>query len=218
VSKLAQDHDEACRRGAALWGLGPLAGTGATIWKRVIADELERYDEARGRFRNRTADLATWERLNGIGMVLVVAVSQVLAFGERVQNMTGDAQLARALADFNATAGDVKSIRDMAVHLDAYATGEGHRQTNRGRQAGPSVRDAVNPFHSWVSTTFAAEDGTPIEGPEAAILDLGDEQINLHRAGEAAMVLADVIEQTRQRYEQKAEERADELERAMYPR
>lgn len=201
-----------------MWSLGPLAGAGATIWKRVIADELERYDEARGRFRDRRADLATWERLHGIGMLLVVAIDQVLTFGERVRKMTGDAQLARALGDFNATVGDVKALRDIAVHLDAYATGEGHRQTNRGRRNGSPVGDAVNPSHSWVSSTVTLEDGTAVEGPETAFIDLGDERISLHRASRAAMQLADVIERTRARYEQVAEERADAILREIHPR
>jgi|SRR5215207_426276 len=99
----APRHDAALRKAqhklAALGHLGPQAGAGATIWARVVQDELDWHESARERFGT-DPNLETWERLIGTALMLAVAIDQVLAFERRVRGLTGDAALARARERF----------------------------------------------------------------------------------------------------------------------
>ncbi|HEY0344575.1 MAG TPA: hypothetical protein VGC59_08000 [Solirubrobacteraceae bacterium] len=193
-------HEEqrvADHRAAALHALGWRTGAGTAIWARVISDELARHDGARERFRTNTVDREAWERLHGSGLVIVVAIAQVLAFEERVRKLTGDAELTPARAAFDLVGARAGALRDVAAHLDAYAVGEGDRQTGRGRQHEPAVTERhVEQFISWT------ESGD-------TLLALGEDRLNLHAAARAAIVLAPVVEGVRERHLRLVEARAN---------
>ena len=186
---------------AALHALGWQAGAGAAIWTRVITDELDRHDRARERFAANTADREAWERLHGSGLVLVVAIAQVLAFESRLRKMTGDAELAKARRAFDSMNPCAKSIRDVAAHLDAYAVGEGKRQQEG--QSSPVAERHVEQFIFWTDSG-----GT--------VLNLGGEGLNLHSAARAAIVLGEVVERVRERHLALAGQRADAALRCRY--
>jgi hypothetical protein len=126
---------------ASLHTLGWEAGAGATIWARVIRDEFDRHDAARERFASETADLEAWERSHGSGFVLVVAIAQVLAFEGRIRELTGNAESFKARQRFDSAVPRAGALRDIATHLDAYAVGEGNRQTGRGRKHEPRIAE-----------------------------------------------------------------------------
>src|SRR5215207_1436692 len=124
----APRHDAALRKAqhklAALGHLGPQAGAGATIWARVVQDELDWHESARERFGT-GPNLETWERLIGTALMLAVAIDQVLAFERRVRGLTGDAALARARERFDAVGPNAEDLRDLVAHLDAWGNGGG---------------------------------------------------------------------------------------------
>jgi hypothetical protein len=70
-------HREAQEKAAALFHLGWENGAGATIWARVIQDQMALHDSGRERLAADTGDMETWERLYGSALVLVVAVVKV---------------------------------------------------------------------------------------------------------------------------------------------
>ena len=169
---------------AALRNLGSEAGAGATIWARLVQDELGHHESARERFGT-DPDLETWERLIGTALMLAVAIDQVLAFERRVRRLTGDAELAQARERFDAVGPNAETLRDLVAHLDAYAVAEGDRQTDK-RQ--PAVRTRyMSPLIYW-----------PPDG--GTILALGDDQIDLRTTAEAAVDLAQVVERVRVKY------------------
>jgi hypothetical protein len=116
---------------AALHHLGWEQGAGATIWARAVSDELARLQDARERFETDTADLEAWERLHSSALLLIVSIDQVLVFERRVRRLTGDAELQKARAVFEGRVPDIEALRDIVMHLDAYAVGEGNRQTGK---------------------------------------------------------------------------------------
>jgi hypothetical protein len=184
-------------RAAALFSLGWENGAGAAIWARTVRDELARHEAARERFASDSADRQAWERLHGSALMLVVAIDQVLAFEKRVRTITGDAELRRARERFDRAGPQAETIRDIAAHLDAYAVGEGDRQTGRGRQAQPPISESnVTPFISWT-------DGGGTH------LRLADEGLNLRTAAGAAVELAGVVERVRLKYLARAEREAN---------
>jgi hypothetical protein len=118
--------------------------------------------------------------------MVAVAVDQVLAFAERVRRLTGgDAELAEARARFDAASPGAEMLRDIAAHLDAYAAGEGWRQT--GKREPPLSDRYVETFLYW-------GDGG------STMLHLGDQYLELRAAAEAATELATVVEQVRARH------------------
>ena len=132
----AGDQERAEHRAAQLHSLGWEAGAGAAIWARAVSDELARHEAARksyGANLNREA----WERLHSTALMLVVAIDQVLAVEDRVRRLTGDAELARARARFDAVGPRAGALRNLVVHLDHYVVGTGHRQTGK---TGPPIR------------------------------------------------------------------------------
>jgi hypothetical protein len=173
---------------AALRNVGPEAGAGATIWARVVQDELDRHESVREGLGT-DIDLETWERLVGTALMLAVAIDQVLAFEHRVRRLTGDAELARARERFDAIGPNAEALRDLVAHLDAYAVGEGDRQTKDTPR--PVSRPYVSPLIYWGNGG-----GT--------ILALGDDQLNLRTVAEAAVELAQVVERVRVKYLQRA--------------
>jgi hypothetical protein len=185
---------EAEHRAAALDAVGPRSGAGATVWARVVQDVLALHESARERYAN-TPDPETWERLHGTGLMLAVAIDQVLAFERRVWRLTGDAELAEARASFDAVGPDAKELRDLVAHLDEYAVGEGRRQrqTGKGRPLGEQYLQAL---------IFWTDDGT-------TYLDLGDKQLQLGAAAKAAIDLAQVVERVRARGLEQAGQEAD---------
>jgi hypothetical protein len=181
----------------ALFSLGWQNGAGAAIWARTIVDELVRHEAARERFSSDSADREAFERLHGSALVLVVAIDQVLSFERRVCRMTGDAELARARARFDAAQPDADAIRDIAAHLEAYAVGEGDRQTDRGRPGqSPVTEPNVTPLIYWT------------DGGETH-LRLADDELNLPTAARAAVDLAEVAERVRVKYFERAGRDAD---------
>jgi hypothetical protein len=200
------DEDEAARRAAehkaaALHRLGWQEGAGATIWARAVQDNLELHEAARKRFAENTADRETWERLHATTLMLVVAIDQVLAFEHRVRRLTGDAELARARARFDAVASDTRALRDLVAHLDAYAVGEGWRQ--QGRQLPPISETFVTALIWW-------GDGG------GTMVNLGEEQLNLRTAAAAAIELAQVVERVRARHLERAARDANAALRRQY--
>jgi hypothetical protein len=172
------EQREAEHIAASLHALGWEAGAGATIWARVIRDELDRHDAAGRRFASDSADLEAWERLHGSVFVLVVAIAQVLAFEARIRELTGNAESFKARQRFDSSGPRAGALRDIATHLDAYAIGDGDRQTGRGHKHEPPIAEHhVEPFVSWT------------DAPGGTMLDLGGDAINLHAAANAALAL-----------------------------
>jgi hypothetical protein len=95
----------------------------------------------------------------------------------------------------------VEALRDIVIHLDADAVGEGHRQT--GKTLPPIAEKYVSQF-IWY---------TP--GGDVRI-NLGDEHLSLERAARAAISLAEVVECVRAKYLQRAEEEANAALRERY--
>lgn len=133
--------------------------------------------------------------------MLVVAIDQVLAFERRVRRITGDAELAQARARFDALGPDAEALRDLVVHLDSYAAGEGWRQTGHGR---PAISD------QFLATFIYWGNGG------GTILDLGSQQLNLRVAAGAAVDLAVVVERVRAKYLERAEQEANAALRRRY--
>jgi hypothetical protein len=205
-----EEHEAAQRaaehRAAALFSLGWENGAGAGIWARTVLDELGRHEAARERYASDSTDRQAYERLCGSALMLVVAIDQVLAFEKRVRSITGDAELARARERFDRTGPQAETIRDIAAHLDAYAVGEGDRQTEtgRGRPAQPPVTESnVTPFIFWTNGG-----GTRLQ--------LADEELNLRTAAHAAVALAEVVERVRLKYLQRVEREANAALRRRY--
>jgi hypothetical protein len=178
-------HEEAQRaadqRAADLFSLGWENGAGAAIWARAVSDELAHHEEARAQFQSNPADQEAGKRVYSTALMLVVAIDQVLAFECRIRRITGDAELKRALDQFNAVDSHAEAVRDIAAHLDAYAIGEGLRQT--GKKSPPVAERNVTPFIWW--------DGG------ATWLQFADEALNLGTVAQAAVALADVVERVR---------------------
>ena len=191
-------HEERQRaaeqRARDLWSLGWDNGAGAAIWAQAVSDELARHEEARARFAANPADQEAGKRIYSTALLLLVAIDQVLAFECRLRRITGDAELKRALDQFNAVGSDAEPIRDMAAHLDAYAVGEGHRQT--GLKSPPVGQRNVTPLISW-------GDGG------ATLLQLADEALNLRTVAQAAVALADVVESVRLKHLERTERDAN---------
>jgi hypothetical protein len=187
---------------AALHNVGWETGAGVTIWARATKDVLALHQSARERFAANTADLEAWERLHSTALMLVVAIDQVMVFERRVRQLTGDAQLARARARFDAAVGpDAKRLRDLVAHLDEYAVGEGWRQT--GKAMPPVSEQYLATFIYWT-------DGG------ATMLSLGDERLNLQAAANAATDLAQVVEQVRAKHLERVEQEANAAMRRRY--
>ena len=193
------DDDEAAQhdaehKAAALHHVGWETGSGATVWALAVRDALALHDSARERFYANDADHEAWERLHGSALMVAVAVDQVLAFAERVRLLSGgDPELAEALARFEHVCPDAEGLRNIAAHLDEYATGEGWRQT--GRQKPPLSDRYVDTFLYW--------------GGSGTMLKLGDQHLALHPAAEAATKLATVVERVRVRHFYRVGKEAD---------
>ena len=146
-------------KAAALHNVGWQTGAGATIWARAAQDVLAQHESARERFAANTADLETWERLHATALMLAVAIDQVLAFEHRVRRLTGDAELTKARARFDAAFPDATLLRDLVAHLDDYAVGEGERQL--GSVSRHSVSDTSHTSRrSSTGRTMAAQSWT----------------------------------------------------------
>jgi hypothetical protein len=200
------DEDEAARhaaehKAAGLHRIGWEEGAGATIWARAIQDNLELHESARERFAANTADLESWERLHATALMLVVAIDQVLVFERQVSRLTGDAELAEARAQFDAVRPHAKALRHLVAHLDAYAVGEGWRQT--GKQLPPISEKYLTPLIWW-------GDG------EGTMLNLGEERMNLRTAAAAAVKLAQVVERARAEGLKRVEREASAAFRRQY--
>ena len=202
----AMDADEAAQReaeqkAAALFYLSWENGAGATIWARAVQDQLALHESARERFAANTVDLETWERLHGTALLLVVAIDQVLAYERRVRRLTGDAELAQARAHFDAVVPDAEALRDLISHLDEYAVGQGWRQQGKGT---PPIRET-----NLATLVYWGNGG-------GTILNLGDEQLNLRAAANAAIKLAPVVERVRARHLERVEQEANAAARRRF--
>lgn len=197
--KLRAAHDAACEKAAALHTLGPETGTGATIWARAVRDELTHHEEERERWRSGTRSLERWERLNATALLIVFAIDQVLGYERRVCCLTGDAELAKARARFDADCPDADDLRDLVVHLNDYAVGEGIRQQNHEDDKPPEIRD------KYLSTlVYYGESG-------GTMLNLSHHTMNLRTGAEAAIALAPVVERVRAKYLERVEDEANAL-------
>jgi hypothetical protein len=194
------NNERAEHKAVQLHLVGWETGTGAAVWARAVSDELARHESAResyGANPNRQA----WERLHSTTLMLVVAIDQVLAFEHRVRRLTGDAEVARARADFDAACPRASDLRDLVIHLDDYAVGAGRRQTG---EAEPLIEDQYLETFLWWS------DGG------GTILGLADESLNLRRAALAAVELAEVVERVRTKCLERAEREATAARRRRY--
>jgi hypothetical protein len=182
-----RESREAAQRAADLDHLGPNVGAGATIWARAAQDALALQESARARFEASTPDLEVWERFHSSALVVVVAVEQVLAFARSVLSLTGDAELARARARFEARVPHVEAFRDLVAHLDDYAIGLGWSQRPTDDGTPPLITEknlAVQPF--W----------TDVDGMS---IDLAGMRVDLAASVEAATELAQVVERAREK-------------------
>ena len=186
----AAQHD-AERKAAGLHFIGLLA----TIWAQAVQDVLALHESARERYAANAADLESWMRLHGSALMLAVAIDQVRVFERRVCRLTGgDPELAEARARFDHVNPNSKALRDIAAHLDAYAVGEGWRQTEKRK---PPLSDQnVDTFLYW-----------PDSG--STMLNLGDTYLELRPAAEAATELATVVERVRARHLARVEREAN---------
>jgi hypothetical protein len=167
-------------------------GAGATVWSQVIEDNLAQHVKAREQIAQPPNHVA-YARYHGTALIIVVAVDQILRFEHRVRQLTGDADLQKARQKFDAEVGSVaKDIRDIAMHLDDYALGQGNRQT--GKQ-GPAVRERhVRNTVYWTDLN-------------ESYVSLGGDQLSVERTARAAIELAGMIERARVRGQKKAMER-----------
>jgi hypothetical protein len=201
MDKDEEAQREAEHKAAALHNLGWETGAGATVWARVVQDQLALHESARERFAANAVDLETWERLHGSALAVVVAINQVLSYERSVKGLTGDAELARARDRFDAFVPDAEALRHLISHLDEYAVGRGWRQ--RGKQTPPITDRYLAPFIYWGNGG-----GT--------ILNLGDERVNLREAANAAIELAPVVERVRARHLERVEREANEAARRRF--
>jgi hypothetical protein len=193
------DEDEATQRAAehkaaGLHKLGWETGAGAAIWARAVRDVLALHESARELFAADTANRETWERLHATALMLVVAVDQILTFEHRVRGLTGDAELQKARARFDVVGADAEGLRDLIAHLDEYAIGKGQRQTGK---LNPALKDL------YLETFIYWTDGG------GTIVNLGDQQLDLRVAAEAAIDLAQVIERVRTKHLERVEREAN---------
>jgi hypothetical protein len=196
VAQHAAEH-----KAAGLHRLGWEVGAGATVWARSIQVELARHEAARGDHAANTSDLATWERMHGSSLLLVVAIDQVLAFERRVRKLTGDAELQKARERFDYDGPNAQDLRDLVTHLDSCAVGEGWRQT--GRKMPPLDDRHLETFLYW-----ANGGGTN--------LSLGDKWIDLRRAATAAVEIARVVERARAKHLERVEQEANAAARRRF--
>ena len=195
-------------KAAALHHLGPEEGAGATIWARGVKDNLALHQEARRRIptpRGATEHpLETWERLYAAAFVIVIAMDQILSYADRVLALTGDVELRKARDRFHDTATDTKALRDLVAHLEAYAVGEGWRQTGKRKNLPPIAERNLATLMWW-----------PDSG--GTMLRLGHEGVDLSSAALQAIELAKVVELVRARHLRLAGEEADAALRRQYP-
>jgi hypothetical protein len=182
---------EAELKSVALHHLGWEVGAGATIWARVVSDVLALHESAREELAAEKADMETWERLHGSALTLVVAIDQIVSFEKRVRKLTGDAELQEARDRFDWVCPQVGELRDLVAHLDEYAVGRGRRQV--GGLAPPLDDQNLASFIYWGNGG-----GT--------VFDLGGSNVNLRRAAEAAIELAQVVERVRARWQKRMHE------------
>ena len=190
---------EALKRAAALDALGPRAGAGATIWARATSDLLERHETIRDGLGELIGP-EDWERFISTALLTVVAIDQVLTFEQRVRKLTGDAELAKASGRFDAIEPHAKAIRDLVVHMDEYAIGEGQRQAGKGKGQPPIRERNLRPLVYW----GVADDGSR----RGTVITLANEQIDLRRAAIAAVELAAVTERVRSKHLRRASDEA----------
>jgi hypothetical protein len=112
----------------------------------------------------------------------------------RVRKLTGDAELPKARARFDAVGPDAKALRDLVAHLDEYAVGGGQRQA--GKMVPPLSESYLETFIYWT-------DGGGTN------LSLGDKRLDLRAAATAATELAQVVERVRGKYLKRAEQEAN---------
>jgi hypothetical protein len=188
-----KDLEEAQDKVAKLQTLGWEAGAGATVWARAVSDELERHETARESYGS-DANQEAWERLHSTALLVALAIHQVLEAESRVRSVTGDAELARARARFDAIGPRAEALRDLVSHLADYAVGMGHRQTARAEP--PITEPYVETFIHW-------------SNGGGTILDLGGERLNLRTVANAAVERAAVVERVRQTYLTRSERAAN---------
>ena len=173
-----------------LAALGLEHGAGATVWRRVILDELAHHVEAREQYMARNGTNDTFAQYHGTALVIVVAVDQILRFEHRVRQLTGDAALQKARKAFDDEVGDsANNIRDVAMHLDDYAIGIGNRQT--GKQSPAVTERYVRNTVYWTDLN-------------ESYISLGGHQLSVDRTAHAAVELAEVVERVRDSYQRLA--------------
>lgn len=123
-----EEEQRAAQKLERLNALSVQAGAGAGVWAQVIIDELARHEAAKARFMANEPQRVDWQRYCGSGLVIVLAIGQVIAFEDAVRNVTGDGQLSKARQAFDRVAPDAGLLRDLVTHLSDYAMGAGLRQ------------------------------------------------------------------------------------------
>ena len=175
-----------------LGALGLEEGAGAVVWRQVIEDALAQHVRARDDIR-RPPNHVAYARYHGTALVIVVAVDQVLRFERRVRQLTGDAELQKTRQKFEHEVGNsAKAIRDIAMHLDDYALGEGNRQT--GKQGPPVTERYVRNTVYWTDRN-------------ESYISLGGDQLSVERTAHAAIQLAEAVERVRAKHQKLAMKR-----------
>jgi hypothetical protein len=189
-------YETMAREGETAEKLGALSlenGAGAPVWSQVIQDSLDQHVEARKMIAVPPNHVA-FARFHGTALVIVVAVDQVLRFERRVRQLTGDAELQKARQKFDDEVGTqvANDLRDIVMHLDDYALGQGNRQI--GKQ-GPAVTERhVRNTVYWTDR-------------DESYISLGGDQLSVERTARAAIELAEVIERVRAKGQENAMKR-----------
>ncbi len=111
---------------------------------------------------------------------MLVAIRQILRYGEKYAKLIDDERLQRGLAAFAAAAPNLAHLRDMLEHLDEYVTGEGRFQ------------EKISMEPRRLLPIFVETSRDPEEDFE---LLLGDYSIPVKGAAEAAIMLGELLEE-----------------------
>jgi hypothetical protein len=160
------------------------SGSAPHIWGAAVEKQIERLRAARDdkiayRYQPpHDGPIEPMSRLEYEAHFLLVAIRNVVRIAEAIDKLHHSRKLAGALADFRETFPHAANLRDYAEHFVEYQLGRGKHQEGENPQVSPDSR-------LWL-VWWGADD--PRTAP--LTVSLGDRQIDLERAAEAAVELA----------------------------